>query len=160
SQDEGCKCFTASKRRPHKGLSRRETTAQKNGFENRRRPRLFGRGHVAIGRTIGWRVDALLLEPNAVVLLGPVDVHLAAPHGLERTVHPTRTNNEGSQPRGKKKNSNAAENHRANLHTGDVVKIKQIQQKKPTRRSGGTADNDDPVDHFLARIEARGRRML
>src|SRR5258705_2352821 len=47
---------------------------------------LLRRGHAAL-RRFGLRFDALLLKPNTVVLLGPVDVDRAVPHRFKGAFH-------------------------------------------------------------------------
>ncbi len=44
-------------------------------------------GHAAL-RRFGLRLGAFLLKPNAVVLLGPVEVNCAVPHRFEGALHP------------------------------------------------------------------------
>src|SRR5262245_57693055 len=71
----------------------------------------------------------LLLEPQAVVLTGPVLVHLAPAHGLEGALHTDGADVDVGQHDSDEGHADYAVHHLCQLHAGDVGGIEGEHQE-------------------------------
>src|SRR5258707_4289957 len=69
---------------------------------------LRGGGQVALRK--------LLFEPQIVVLLGPVDIDLASPHGFEGTLHSKRADIDVTKNQGDEQHGDDTVHHLGDLH--------------------------------------------
>ena len=114
----------------------------------------------------GW-VRALLgllphffLEPQFVVLLGPVDVDGALAHGLECTFHADSADVDVAQHGSDEEHPDNRVHDLSELHAFDACSVEREQQQIPGHGRSATADHHNPVNHFLAGVEPVGGRMV
>src|SRR5262245_1961342 len=90
------------------------TRAARNSRQSQR-PRLLRGRHLAV---LDAALGSLPLQPQAVVLLGPVHVHLSAAHGLEGALHADGADVDVGQHDGDEQQANDAVHHLRQLVWG------------------------------------------
>src|SRR6478609_5736569 len=124
-------------------------------------PALFGRLYFAFGR---YRADLafapLSLVPDRVVLFGPVLVHGAFPHALERAFLTDGTHVDVKHHAGDDKHGDNAVHDLGNLHRHNTGAVERKHQDISAHYHQATPEHDDPVDRFLTGIEEICGRML
>src|SRR6266849_229515 len=88
--------------------------------------RSFGRSYRReLRATTGPALRKLVLEPQVVMLLGPVVVDLAGAHGLECALHSKRADIDVTEDQGDEQNGDDAVHHLRDLHPGDVGDVER-----------------------------------
>jgi hypothetical protein len=64
------------------------------------------------------------------MLLGPIEIDFAGPHGLERALHSERADIDVTKDQGDEQDRDDAVHHLRDLHAGDVGDVEREQQQK------------------------------
>src|SRR5882724_1830183 len=100
------------------------------------------------------------LDPERVMLFGPVEIHLTRSHRIERALHPDGADVDVSQHGGDEEHGDHGMDHGPELQHRDVGRKVWEQQEPAGHRHQRSADDHDPENAFLAGVEAPGWRML
>ncbi len=77
----------------------------------------------------GWlrlaALGELLLQPEVVVLLRPVEINLAGPHCLERSLHSDSTDIDVTEDHGDEQNGDDTVHDLRDLHSRDVGDVER-----------------------------------
>src|ERR1700682_2764528 len=100
-------------------------------------------------------------QPEIVMLLRPVEIDLAAAHGLERTLHPERADIDVAKDQRDEQNGHAGVHYLGELHAGDVDPGEEGEQQQKARyRHGNAGSKGKPIDKLLAQVKASGGRVF
>src|SRR5688572_33375398 len=101
-----------------------------------------------------------LLEPQAMVLPGPIDVDFPTAHGLEGTLHADGPDVDMGQHDGDEQHADNAVDHLCRLHAGDVGHIEWEHEQVAGDGCCTATQHHHPVDGFLTGIETPCRWMI
>src|SRR5882757_11172013 len=120
----------------------------------------LGRYRAGVASRRRAALGLLLLDPERVMLLGPVEIDLAGAHRVERALHSDRADIDVRQHDGDEAHRDHGMNHGPDLQRRDIAWKVREQHEPAGHRHQRAADDHDPEDAFLAGIETPGRRML
>src|SRR5437868_2250155 len=107
-----------------------------------------------------WCSASTLLEPQLVVLFGPIGIHSAFTHRLECALHADSADVNVTEHCGDEQYGNDTVDHLGLLHRLDGRPVEREDQHIAAYRDSASAQNDDPIDDLLAAVKAVSRRMV
>ncbi len=101
--------------------------------------------------TAGRSFVSLFFEPQIVMFLRPIYIHLAGTHGLERALHPERADIDMRENHGDEQHGDDGVHHLCDLHPGNIGPIERKQQQNPETDHRCTGRQGKPENQFSRR---------